>query len=74
MNTSVSLPPAGGGAIKGHINPGSPAKPDERFCWERRHRGVNDACRLRREERYIACVDDVSFDGPNIAKRRKTAQ
>lgn len=38
-------PPSGGGAIKGHINPGTPAKPD-----------------------------DVPFDGPNIAKRRKTAQ
>ena len=32
------------------------------FVGERRHSAVIDACRLRREERYRACVDDVPFD------------
>lgn len=32
------------------------------FVGERRHSTVIDACRLRRAERYKACVDDMPFD------------
>ena len=34
------------------------------FVGERRHSTVIDACRLRRAERYKACVDDMPFDCP----------
>lgn len=34
------------------------------FGGERRHSTVIDACRLRRAERYKACVDDMPFDCP----------
>ena len=29
-----------------------------------------DACRLRRAERYKACVDDMPFDYPSALRRR----
>lgn len=32
------------------------------FVGERRHSTVIDTCRLRRAERYNACVDDMPFD------------
>ena len=37
---------------------------NKRFVGERRHSTVIDACRLRRAERYKACVDDMPFDCP----------
>lgn len=37
---------------------------NKRFVGERRHSTVIDACRLRRAERYNACVDDMPFDCP----------
>ena len=37
------------------------------FVLERRHSTVIDACRLRRAERYKACVDDMPLDCPSTA-------
>ena len=43
---------------------------NKRFVGERRHSTVIDACRLRRAERYKACVDDMPFDCPSARGRR----